>query len=38
MNNIDDNAKDLSWKLFEKTGEISYFLLYKALEDEEKKD
>ncbi len=26
-------AKDLAWDLFEKTGEISYYLLYKKLEE-----
>ncbi|MBO4990031.1 MAG: YqzL family protein [Clostridia bacterium] len=27
------NAKKLSWELFEKTGNLSYYLLYKRLED-----
>lgn len=31
----DYEAKDLSWKLFEQTGEVSYFMLYNALKDEE---
>lgn len=34
----DNITKDLSWKLFEETGEISYFMLYKALKDEETDD
>ncbi len=37
MENNDD-IKDLSWKLFEKTGEVSYFMLYKALKDRNDKD
>ncbi len=28
-NNLD--AKEISWQLFNKTGEIKYYLLYKAL-------
>lgn len=38
MDKKDNDTKDLSWKLFEKTGEISYFMLYKALKDKETKD
>jgi hypothetical protein len=27
----DKDAADLAWKLFEKTGSISYYMLYKEL-------
>ncbi len=27
----DDNAADLAWKLFEQTGSLSYYMLYKEL-------
>lgn len=29
-----DDIMDLSWKLFEQTGEISYLMLYHALKDD----
>lgn len=32
------NAKDLSWQLFKKTGDINYYRLYSAIKDELKKD
>lgn len=28
-----DNAMDTCWKLFNETGEINYYLLYKALKE-----
>lgn len=27
------NARELCWELFEKTGNMSYYMLYKQLED-----
>lgn len=33
MKKDDNSVEDLSWKLFENTGEVSYYLLYKALKD-----
>ncbi|MBQ3116599.1 MAG: YqzL family protein [Clostridia bacterium] len=27
-------AREVAWKMFEKTGEISYYLLYKNLSEE----
>lgn len=30
----DFDIEDISWKLFQGTGEISYFMLYKALKDD----
>lgn len=27
-------AKELAWQMFEKTGEISYYMLYKNLSEE----
>lgn len=30
--------KKLAWKLFSKTGKISHYLLYKAIEEEWKKN
>lgn len=27
------NAEDSAWKLFEKTGDISYYLLYRKLKE-----
>lgn len=38
MKNKNISTKDLTWELFEKTGEISYFMLYKALEDKDNKN
>ena len=29
-----NNALDKTWALFEKTGKINYYLLYKKLKDE----
>lgn len=29
-----DRPVDICWKLFEKTGDINYYLLYKKLKDE----
>ena len=29
--------KDLLWKMFELTGELKYYLLFKELEDEDRK-
>ena len=34
----DYEIKDLIWKLFEQTGEVSYFMLYNALKDKENED
>jgi len=28
------DAKDLSWEMFQKTGSLGYYMLYKELEDE----
>ena len=28
------DAKDASWQMFEKTGKINYYMLYKKLKDE----
>jgi len=30
------DCKDTLWELFNKTGNIQYYLMYKALEDEER--
>ncbi|MGN0818652.1 MAG: YqzL family protein [Candidatus Coproplasma sp.] len=31
MKNRDDDAAELAWKMFEKTGSVSYYMLYKEL-------
>lgn len=28
-----DNVKDVCWNLFKETGEINYYMLYKALDE-----
>ena len=28
------DAENLSWELFKRTGEVSYYMLYKALKDD----
>lgn len=33
-----NETRDLCWKLFKETGEVSYYMLYKALENEENLD
>lgn len=30
-----DNVKDVCWNLFKETGEINYYMLYKALDERE---
>lgn len=35
-NEYDNETRALCWKLFQETGEVSYYMLYKALEDESK--
>lgn len=30
----DKDAAELAWKMFEKTGNVSYYMLYKRLEEE----
>lgn len=30
---MEKDAKKLAWELFEKTGNLSYYLLYKELKD-----
>lgn len=32
------NTENLVWKLFETTGEISYYLLYKGMQDSKQLD
>ncbi len=27
----DDNTRELCWEIFKETGEVSYYMLYKAL-------
>lgn len=34
-NNKDKDAAELAWKMFEKTGHISYYMLYKRLDGDE---
>ena len=29
----DNDAAELAWKMFEKTGSVSYYMLYKRLHD-----
>jgi hypothetical protein len=31
MKNKDNDAAELAWKMFEKTGSVSYYMLYKEL-------
>ncbi|HIU62061.1 MAG TPA: YqzL family protein [Candidatus Coproplasma excrementigallinarum] len=31
MSNYDRDAAELAWKMFKKTGSISYYMLYKQL-------
>ena len=31
----DRDAAELAWKMFEKTGNVSYYMLYKQLEGKE---
>lgn len=31
MRERDKDAADLAWKMFEKTGSVSYYMLYKQL-------
>lgn len=31
MHNRDNDAAELAWKMFEKTGSVSYYMLYKEL-------
>ncbi|MGN0814406.1 MAG: YqzL family protein [Candidatus Coproplasma sp.] len=31
MKKRDDDAAELAWKMFEKTGSVSYYMLYKEL-------
>ena len=31
MKNRDNDAAELAWKMFEKTGSVSYYMLYKEL-------
>jgi hypothetical protein len=31
MKNKDGDAAELAWKMFEKTGQVSYYMLYKEL-------
>lgn len=30
---VDFNIKDTAWEMFEKTGKVSYYLLYKNLKE-----
>ncbi len=30
-NRYDDDAADIAWKLFQKTGNMSFYMLYKQL-------
>ena len=36
MKDVDDlkGAADTAWKMFEKTGNLSYYMLYKRIKDE----
>ncbi len=31
MKKVDGDAAELAWKMFEKTGSVSYYMLYKQL-------
>ena len=31
MHNRDNDAAELAWKMFQKTGSVSYYMLYKEL-------
>ena len=31
MNNSDKDAAELAWKMFQKTGSVSYYMLYTKL-------
>ena len=31
MDNRDNDAAELAWKMFKKTGSVSYYMLYKQL-------
>ena len=31
MRQRDDDAAELAWKMFQKTGSVSYYMLYKEL-------
>ncbi|MDE6442108.1 MAG: YqzL family protein [Clostridia bacterium] len=33
MEGRDKDAAELAWKMFEKTGNVSYYMLYKRLND-----
>lgn len=33
MRKCDKDAAELAWKMFEKTGSLSYYMLYKELKD-----
>lgn len=33
MRKTDKDAAELAWKMFEKTGSLSYYMLYKELKD-----
>lgn len=35
MKNRDKDAAELAWKMFEKTGSVSYYMLYKQLSGRE---
>jgi hypothetical protein len=35
MKYIDKDAAELAWKMFEKTGSVSYYMLYKNLSGKE---
>ncbi len=31
------DAKEILWKLFAETGQVNYYMMFKAMEDEESK-
>ncbi len=31
MRKVDNDAAELAWKMFEKTGSVSYYMLYQEL-------
>lgn len=33
MRKVDNDAAELAWKMFEKTGSVSYYMLYQELKD-----
>ena len=35
MHKKDRDAAELAWKMFEKTGNVSYYMLYKRLDGKE---